>query len=75
MPVTDTWTLNQHNIYILPTRGGWAFGLTLLVMLVASINYPLNLGYVLTFLLAGSKCSNFCKLGNATHKRFGVEVK
>ncbi len=53
-PVTDTWTLNQHNIYILPTRGGWAFGLTLLVMLVSSINYQLNLGYVLTFLLAGS---------------------
>jgi uncharacterized protein (DUF58 family) len=53
-PVTDTWTLNQHNIYILPTKGGWAFGLTLLVMLVSSINYQLNLGYVLTFLLAGS---------------------
>jgi len=27
---------------------------TLLVMLVSSINYQLNLGYVLTFLLAGS---------------------
>jgi uncharacterized protein (DUF58 family) len=53
-PVTDTWTLNQHNIYILPTKGGWAFGLTLLVMLVSSINYQLNLGYVLTFLLAGA---------------------
>jgi uncharacterized protein (DUF58 family) len=53
-PVTDTWTLNQRNIYILPTRGGWAFGLTLVVMLLASINYQLNLGYVLTFLLAGS---------------------
>ncbi len=53
-PATDTWTLNQSNIYILPTRGGWVFGLTLLVMLVSSINYQLNLGYVLTFLLAGS---------------------
>jgi uncharacterized protein (DUF58 family) len=53
-PATDTWTLTQHNIYILPTRGGWAFGLTLLVMLVSSINYQLNLGYVLTFLLTGS---------------------
>ena len=28
--------------------------LTLLVLLVASINYQLNLGYLLTFLLAGS---------------------
>jgi uncharacterized protein (DUF58 family) len=53
-PVTDTWTLNQHNIYILPTKGGWLFALTLLAMLVSSINYQLNLGYVLTFLLAGS---------------------
>src|SRR5689334_15626058 len=30
------------------------FGFTLLVLLVASVNYQLNLGYVLTFLLAGS---------------------
>jgi uncharacterized protein (DUF58 family) len=29
-------------------------GATLLVLLIASINYQLNLGYVLTFLLAGS---------------------
>ena len=53
-PATDTWTLTQHNIYILPTKGGWVFALTLLVMLVSAINYQLNLGYVLTFLLAGS---------------------
>ena len=53
-PVTDTWMLDQRNIYILPTRGGLAFGLTLVVMLFASINYQLNLGYVLTFLLAGA---------------------
>ena len=31
-----------------------AFALTLVLMLVASINYQLNLGYLLTFLLAGS---------------------
>lgn len=51
---SDTWTLDQANIYILPTKGGWVFALTLLVMLVSAINYQLNLGYVLTFLLAGS---------------------
>ena len=50
---SDTWTLDQANIYILPTKGGWVFALTLLVMLVSAINYQLNLGYVLTFLLAG----------------------
>lgn len=53
-PRTDTLLLTQRNVYILPTRAGWMFGLTLTVLLVASINYQLNLGYVLTFLLAGS---------------------
>jgi uncharacterized protein (DUF58 family) len=51
---TDTLLLTQRNVYILPTRAGLTFGLTLLVLLVASINYQLSLGYVLTFLLAGS---------------------
>jgi uncharacterized protein (DUF58 family) len=51
---TEQWTLSQRNIYIVPTRAGLAFGLLLLLLLVASINYQLNLGYALTFLLAGS---------------------
>ena len=54
LPRTDTQTLTQGNVYILPTRAGWMFGLTLIVLLLASVNYQLNLGYVLTFLLAGS---------------------
>jgi uncharacterized protein (DUF58 family) len=54
LPVSDTHTLTQGNIYIVPTRAGFAFALTLVLMLVASINYQLNLGYLLTFLLAGS---------------------
>ena len=54
LPRTDTQTLTQSNVYILPTRAGWMFALTLLVLLLASINYQLNLGYILTFLLAGS---------------------
>jgi uncharacterized protein (DUF58 family) len=54
LPRTDIQTLTQGNIYILPTKAGWLFALTLLVLLIASINYQLNLGYVLTFLLAGS---------------------
>ena len=54
LPLTDTYTLTQRNVYILPTRPGWMLGLTLLVLLVGSINYQLNLGYLLTFLLAGS---------------------
>lgn len=54
IPRTDTLTLTQGNVYILPTRAGLMFGVTLMVLLVASINYQLNLGYVLTFLLAGA---------------------
>ena len=53
VPPADSTTLTQRNVYILPTRPGWMLGLTLLVLLIASINYQLNLGYVLTFLLAG----------------------
>ena len=53
-PRTDTWTLTQRNIYILPTRAGFVFLAVLVVMLLAAINYQLNLGYVLTFLLAGA---------------------
>lgn len=54
LPLTDSWPLTQRNIYILPTRAGLAFAGTMLLMLLASINYQLNLGFVLTFLLAGS---------------------
>ncbi len=54
VPRQDSQTLTQGNIYILPTRAGWAFCGTLVVMLLASINYQLNLGYALTFLLGGA---------------------
>ena len=54
LPLSDTTTLAQRNVYILPSRPGFMLGATLIVLLVASINYQLNLGYLLTFLLAGS---------------------
>ncbi|NPC55683.1 DUF58 domain-containing protein [Caenimonas soli] len=54
LPLSDTTTLTQRNVYILPTRPGFMLGATLLVLLVGSINYQLNLGYLLTFLLAGA---------------------
>ncbi len=50
----DVMLLTQRNVYILPTRPGLMLAVTLLVLLLASINYQLNLGYLLTFLLAGS---------------------
>jgi uncharacterized protein (DUF58 family) len=54
LPLTDTFRLTQRNVYILPSRAGLMLGATLAVLLVPSINYQLNLGYLLTFLLAGS---------------------
>ncbi len=54
LPLTVSVVLTQRNVYILPTRPGLMLALTLMVLLVASINYQLNLGYLLTFLLAGS---------------------
>lgn len=53
-PLAESWTLTQRNIYIVPTKSGLLFAITLVTMLLASINYQLNLGYVLTFLLAGA---------------------
>lgn len=50
---SDTLLLTHRNLYILPTRAGLMLGVTLLLLLVASINYQLNLGYLLTFLLTG----------------------
>ena len=54
LPLRDVITLTQRNVYILPTRPGFMLAATILVLLVASINYQLNLGYLLSFLLTGS---------------------
>lgn len=54
LPLADTITLTQRNVYILPSRPGFMLGTTLVVLMIGSINYQLNLGYLLTFLLAGS---------------------
>lgn len=54
LPLADSLLLTQRNVYILPTRAGWMLASTLVVLLIGSINYQLNLGYLLTFLLAGS---------------------
>lgn len=45
--------LTQRRIFILPTRTGYFFAVVLLSLLIASINYSLSLGFLLTFLLAG----------------------
>jgi uncharacterized protein (DUF58 family) len=47
-------SLSQRRVYILPTNAGLLFAMTLLLMLIGSINYNLSLGYGLTFLLTGT---------------------
>lgn len=53
-PASDTHRLVQRNLYILPSRAGLFFCATLLLLLLASINDQLSLGYLLTFLLTGA---------------------
>jgi len=50
-PEVPPVTLVQRRIFILPTRQGYSFAFTVLILLVASINYALALGFVLTFTL------------------------
>ncbi|MEW6694338.1 MAG: DUF58 domain-containing protein [Pseudomonadota bacterium] len=54
LPASAEHLLTHRNLYLLPTRSGAMLGLTLLLLLVGSINYQLNLGYLLTFMIAGS---------------------
>ena len=51
---SSTHTITRRNLYLLPTRAGCMLGVTLLVLLVASINFQLNLGFLLTFMLTGA---------------------
>jgi len=50
-PSPAPWTLHRGNVYILPTRQGVFFAVTLVVILLGAINYNNSLGYFLTFLL------------------------
>lgn len=52
-PRLDRQTFTQRNVYIVPGRGGLGFAAVVLVLLLASINEQLNLGYALAFLLGG----------------------
>ena len=44
--------LTQRRVFIVPSRPGLAFAVTLVLLFLASINYNLSLGFALTFLLA-----------------------
>lgn len=50
---TAPFVLGRQRIFILPSRSGVLYAVTLLVMLTGAINYNLALGHALVFLLAG----------------------
>ncbi len=53
-PADESAVVLRHSrIYLLPTRRGWALIATLVLMLLASLNYALSLGIAVTFLLSG----------------------
>jgi len=52
-PFDGSVTLTRDRVYIVPTKAGLMFALLLLTLLIGSINYEKNLGFILTFLLAG----------------------
>lgn len=54
LPRQDELRLTQRNLYVLPTRAGWAFAVLVSVLLLASINEQINLGYGLAFVLGGA---------------------
>ncbi len=45
--------ITSRHIYILPTKYGIIFASILFIMLIGSINYANNLGFILTFILSG----------------------
>lgn len=57
----------QGRVALAPTRFGWWFCITMLLMVIASTNYGLNLGFGLTFLLCGAV------FASALHTRRNVQ--
>lgn len=51
IPRSDSQTLTQKNLFILPTGAGMVFGILLVVMLLTGINYQNSLIYLLVFML------------------------
>jgi uncharacterized protein (DUF58 family) len=52
IPEQPPVVLSQRRVFILPSRTGYFFAFVLVLLLIASINYNLSLGFLLTFLLA-----------------------
>ncbi len=66
------YTATHHRVYIVPSKRGFALMCALLLMLIASINYALSLGYALSFLLTGLFAASLLH----TYKNLvGIEVR
>ena len=63
--------LSRKRIYILPTKFGTFFGFLLLALLIGSINYNNNLGFLLTFLLASM---GFVSIFHTFMNLLGLEI-
>lgn len=50
-PAQSELLLHARRVYIVPSAAGWLFAALVCVMLLASINYQLSLGHLLTFWL------------------------
>lgn len=71
-PQVPPYYLHNRRVYILPTKQGLVFAILLFAMLLGSINYNNNLGYILTFLLASLTVVNiFMTYRNMLHLRIG----
>jgi uncharacterized protein (DUF58 family) len=74
-PQVPPYYLNNRRVFILPTKQGLVFALLLLAMLLGSINYNNNLGYILTFLLASlSVVTMFMTYRNMLFLRIGPAI-
>ena len=51
-PASNPQIFNSNNLYILPSRFGWAYGLVLLTLFSGAINYQISTVFLMTFLLA-----------------------
>lgn len=64
-------SIHRRRLYVLPTRGGILFGVGLLFMLVAGLNYSNSVALFLTFLLAGLA---LVAMHRAHRNLLGVEI-
>lgn len=71
-PTAATVVLDQRRIYILPSRAALIFALAVLALLIGSINYGLQLGFMLCFLVVGMAMAGM----HATHANLaGLQLR